>query len=123
MKILVQSEDTNIKIYVPMFILTSGLRFSKFITKEYSKHSKINKSKKELLHELSMKGIDSGALKADEFLMDSIDDKASIRNIINKRWKALDLVDLKEKERMTRYLARHGFAASDVFSVYKELGI
>ena len=40
MKIVVKSKDTNIKLYVPMFILTSGLRFSKFITKEYSKQGK-----------------------------------------------------------------------------------
>ena len=49
MKIVVKSKDTNIKIYVPMFILTSGLRFSKFITKEYSKHGKTNNDKKDLM--------------------------------------------------------------------------
>ena len=49
MKIVVKSKDRNIKLYVPMFILTSGLRFSKFITKEYSKHGKTNNDKKDLM--------------------------------------------------------------------------
>ena len=49
MKIVVQSKDTNIKLHVPMFIITSSLRFSKFITKEYSKYGKTNKDKKDLI--------------------------------------------------------------------------
>ena len=49
MKIVVKSKDRNKKLYVPMFILTSGLRFSKFITKEYSKHGKTNNDKKDLM--------------------------------------------------------------------------
>lgn len=49
MKIVVKSKDRNIKLYVPMFILTSRLRFSKFITKEYSKHGKANNDKKDLM--------------------------------------------------------------------------
>lgn len=82
-----------------------------------------NKSKKELFYELSMKGIDTYSLKEDEDIFEMHDDKETIRNILSKRVKCFEDLDLKEKERMTRYLARRGFAASDIFFVYNELGI
>lgn len=82
-----------------------------------------NKSKKELEYELSRKGIDIHLLKKDENFLESHDDREAIRNIIEKRWGEKKEPDLKEKERMTRYLVRRGFAASNIFSVYHELGI
>lgn len=82
-----------------------------------------NKSKKELEYELSRKGIDIHLLKKDEIFLESHDDKEVIRNILDKRWGDKSELDFKEKERMTRYLVRRGFCASNIFSVYHELGI
>lgn len=82
-----------------------------------------NKSKKKLYYELSMKGINLNTLKTEDSLMISHDDRDAIRNILCKRWGENKEPEIKEKERMTRYLARHGFAAGDIFSVYRELGI
>lgn len=42
MKIVVKSNEINIKLYIPMFILTSGARLTKFINKEYSKKNYSN---------------------------------------------------------------------------------
>lgn len=33
MKIVVKSEERNIRLYVPMFVITSGIRLSKYIMK------------------------------------------------------------------------------------------
>lgn len=33
MKIVVKSEGRNIRLYVPMFVITSGIRLSKYIMK------------------------------------------------------------------------------------------
>lgn len=38
MKIVVKSKEINIKLYIPMFILTSAMRLTKFINKQYSKN-------------------------------------------------------------------------------------
>lgn len=33
MKIVIKSEERNIKFYIPMFVITSGIRISKYISK------------------------------------------------------------------------------------------
>ena len=82
MKIVVKSKDTNIKLHVPMFILTSSLRFSKFITKEYSKHGKTNNDKKEFMK-----------------YMDYIDTDIIIYAIKElKNYKGLTLVEVKDSD-------------------------
>ncbi len=81
------------------------------------------KSKKELRYELSLKGIDMDRLDRSEDYMDELDDKETIRVILHKKWGEDIEVDMKEKDRMTRYLFRRGFGSSDIFSVYRELGI
>ncbi len=113
-KVITQAVD-----YVISFHYVDDERYAQ----NYINYKGRNKSKKELFYELSMKGIDTSSLKKDEDLFEMHDDKETIRNILSKRLKNFEALDLKEKERMTRYLARRGFAASDIFFVYNELGI
>lgn len=81
------------------------------------------KSRKELRYELATKGIDLDRLNHSAEYMDDLDDQTTIRMILEKKWGTDITVDLKEKDRMTRYLFRRGFGSSDIFSVYRELGI
>lgn len=39
MKIVIKSKEINFRLYIPMFILTSGIRLTNFINKQYNKHS------------------------------------------------------------------------------------
>ena len=43
MKIIVKSKDINLKLYVPMFILTSGVRLTKFINKFHTQNDKLDR--------------------------------------------------------------------------------
>ena len=81
------------------------------------------KSKKELLYALSLKGLDRDSIKQSEVFNEICDDRLTIRALIEKRWGSDGQPDLKEKDRMTRYLARRGFCAEDIFSVYREKNI
>ena len=51
------------------------------------------------------------------------DDKETIRWLLMKRWGEEPSPDIKEKERMMRYLGRRGFHGGDILSVYRDLGI
>lgn len=82
-----------------------------------------HKSRKELTYALSLKGIDLNSIVENDRDIELPDDKKTIKNLLIKRWGEHPSPDLKEKERMTRYLARHGFGAGDVYSVYHDLGI
>lgn len=44
MKIIVKSKDINLKLYIPMFILTSGVRLTKFINKFHAQNNSHDKS-------------------------------------------------------------------------------
>lgn len=81
------------------------------------------KSRKELKYALSMKGIDLNSIMENDSDIELPDDKKTIKNLLIKRWGEHPSPDIKEKERMTRYLARHGFCAGDVYSIYHDLGI
>ena len=81
------------------------------------------KSQKELKFALSLKGIDIDRMENSSEIMEEINDQETIRNILNKKWGDDISIDLKEKDRMTRYLFRRGFCSNDIFSVYRELGI
>ena len=82
-----------------------------------------SKSKKELLYALSSKGVDCDYVKQSEVFNEICDDREAIRYLIEKKWGSHMLPDQKERDRMTRYLARRGFRAEDIFSVYKEKNI
>ena len=43
MKIIVKSKDINLKLYVPMFILTSGVRLTKFINKFHTQNDNLDR--------------------------------------------------------------------------------
>lgn len=81
------------------------------------------KSRKEILYNLSVKGIDIQTMNDEDNFMEEHDDRKTISKILFKRWGEEPAPDLKEKERMLRYLARRGFAAQDIFSVFQDLGI
>lgn len=44
MKVVVKSEEINLNLYIPMFVLTNGIRLTKFINKNYNKDNKSDKS-------------------------------------------------------------------------------
>lgn len=44
MKIVVKSREKNLILYIPMFILTSGIRLTKFINNKYNTDEKSDKS-------------------------------------------------------------------------------
>ncbi|MBE6054403.1 MAG: hypothetical protein E7212_10970 [Clostridium sartagoforme] len=50
MKIIISSTDMNLKLYVPNFVLTSGVRLTKFI----NKYNKSNKEMKEVMNYIDM---------------------------------------------------------------------
>ena len=79
MKIVVQSKDTNIKLYVPIFVLSSSLRFSKFITKHYGN---TNKDKKDLMKYINYIDMDIIIYAIKEL----------------KNYKGLTLVEVKDSE-------------------------
>lgn len=81
------------------------------------------KSRKELEYELASKGIDIHALTESEEDLELPEDRETIRRLIEKRWGENPAPEVREKERMTRYLARRGFKGGDILSVYRDLGI
>lgn len=44
MKIVVKSREKNLILYIPMFILTNGIRLTKFINNKYKTDEKSDKS-------------------------------------------------------------------------------
>lgn len=92
-------------------------------TRNYITYKGGRKSRRELSYNLSMKGIDLNEVLEAEDMLELPDDRMTIRTLLIKRWGEHPSPDIKEKDRMTRYLARHGFTAGDVYSVYQEFGI
>ncbi|MDZ5010210.1 hypothetical protein GNF77_15100 [Clostridium perfringens] len=43
MKIVVKSKETNFTLYIPMFILTSGIKLTSYISTKYHKHNNSDK--------------------------------------------------------------------------------
>ena len=103
--------------YIDQYHYLDDRRFAKNYI-EYRKHKK---SRRELEYELSLKGIHLGELVDEEDTLP--DDQETIRNLILKKWGEEPAPDMKEKERMIRYLGRHGFHMSDIRKVYRDLGI
>lgn len=93
------------------------------IARNYVTYQGQMKSRKEILYNLSIKGIDIQTIMDKDNFMEEHDDHKTILNILLKRWGDDPTPDLKEKERMMRYLARRGFAAHDIFSAFQDLGI
>lgn len=87
---------------------------------DYKGHTK---SRRELEYELAAKGIDLRALLESAEDLELPEDRDTIRCLIRKRWGETPAPEDKEKERMTRYLARRGFKGGDILSVYRDLGI
>ena len=44
MRVVVKSREINLNLYIPMFVLTSGIRLTKFINKNYNKNDSSDKS-------------------------------------------------------------------------------
>ena len=44
MRVVVKSREINLNLYIPMFVLTSGIRLAKFINKNYNKNDSSDKS-------------------------------------------------------------------------------
>lgn len=75
MKIVVKSEGRNIRLYVPMFVITSGIRLSKYIMKHVDVDDDMN-----------------NAIK----YIDCIDTKVLLTAINElKKFKGLTLVEVK----------------------------
>ena len=105
--------------YVNSYHYVDDTRFAK----NYIEYKGSRKSRTELAYELSQKGIDISALAEREDGMTLPDDKETIRALLKKRWGEAAAPDMKEKERMMRYLSRRGFRGGDILSVYRDLGI
>lgn len=105
--------------YVDSYHYVDDARFAKNYI-EYRGH---RKSRRELEYELASKGIDMYHLAEMEDEMKLPDDKETIREILKKRWGEEPSPDIKEKERMMRYLGRRGFHGGDILSAYRNLGI
>ncbi|MDD3221482.1 MAG: regulatory protein RecX [Clostridia bacterium] len=105
--------------YIDGYHYLDDVRFAK----NYVDYRGKRKSRRELEYELSGKGIDlrSMSLEGEEFNMP--EDKDTIRSLLLKRWGEHPSPDQKERDRMLRYLARHGFGSGDILSVYRELDI
>ncbi|MDV4151048.1 hypothetical protein R0131_09375 [Clostridium sp. AL.422] len=54
MKIIIKSKDINLKLYIPTFILTSGIRLTKFINKTHSKYNNSNKDIQDVMNYIDM---------------------------------------------------------------------
>ncbi|WP_405322120.1 regulatory protein RecX [Frisingicoccus sp.] len=91
--------------------------------KNYVAYHGRKKSRKELRYELESKGIDLNSFQYGDWDLEFPDDRITIQTVLVKKWGEDPRPDLKEKERMVRYLARRGFASNDIFSVYRDLGI
>lgn len=91
--------------------------------RNYIEYRGTSKSRRELEYELAAKGINLHDLSESEDGVKLPEDKTAIRHLIRKRWGEHPAPEAKEKERMMRYLARHGFKGGDILSVYRELGI
>ena len=105
--------------YVDSYHYVDDARFARNYI-EYRGH---RKSRRELEYELASKGIDMYHLAETEDDMKLPDDKETIRWLLMKRWGEEPSPDIKEKERMMRYLGRRGFHGGDILSVYRDLGI
>lgn len=91
--------------------------------RNYIEYRGKRKSCRELKYELSEKGIDLSILGQSGEEIELPDDIKTIASLLAARWGDHPKPDLKDKERMARYLARRGFRVSDIFKVYKDLGI
>ena len=105
--------------YIDSYHYLNDMRFAE----NYIAYRGKTKSRKELLYELSLKGLDKEFVQDTEAFKENCNDRDVVLALILKRWGDEPKPDTKEKDRMTRYLARRGFSASDIFSVYRELDI
>ena len=105
--------------YIDSYHYLNDVRFAE----NYIAYRGKTKSRKELLYELSLKGLDKEFVQDTEAFKENCNDRDVVLALILKRWGDEPKPDTKEKDRMTRYLARRGFSASDIFSVYRELDI
>ena len=105
--------------YVDSYHYVDDARFAR----NYIEYKGRTKSRRELEYELSSKGIDLRALSESDEGLELPEDRETIRHLIRKRWGEIPAPEDKEKQRMTRYLARRGFKGGDSLSVNKDLGI
>ena len=82
MRVVVKSKKKNIRLYIPMFVLTSGIRLTKFINKNYNKNDNSDKSIQ-------------NAMKYLEYIdMDIM--MSAIKEL--KNYKGLTLVEVRDKD-------------------------
>ena len=105
--------------YADSYHYVDDARFAR----NYIEYKGRSKSRKELEYELAAKGIDLHMLSESEEGMELPEDRETIRRLIEKRWGENPDPEVKEKDRMMRYLARRGFKGGDILSVYRDLGI
>ena len=77
------------------------------------------KSRREIVYKLRQKGIDISCFDREWELPD---DRATIRQLLEKRFSGREDIDEKERNRAIAWLARKGFVPSDIFAVLRELG-
>ena len=105
--------------YADSYHYVDDARFAR----NYIEYKGRSKSRKELEYELAARGIDLHTLEESEEEIELPEDRETIRRLIGKRWGDDPKPEVKEKDRMTRYLARRGFRGRDILSVYRDLGI
>ena len=54
MKIVIRANEINLKLYIPSFVLTSGVRLTKFINKFNSKYNNSNKDIQDVMNYIDM---------------------------------------------------------------------
>ena len=84
------------------------------------------KSRQKILQELAGKGIDRQTIQdaweeAEE--LETPDERALLRQMIEKKCKPGAELDEREMRRLYGYLARRGFRSGDIFSVLEEMDI
>ena len=118
-EISTSSVTITLSNYIDSYHYLNDVRF----VENYITYRGRTKSRKELLYELSLKGLDKNLVQNTKAYKENCNDRDAVFALILKRWGDKPMPDEKEKNRMTRYLAHRGFSANDIFSVYRELDI
>lgn len=84
------------------------------------------KGRRRLFQELYQKGVHSAQVQEaweEAALEEDIDERASIRKLVEKKTGGQTQLSQKEYRRLTGFLARRGFEWEDILSVFEEKGI
>lgn len=102
------------------YLLSYGYLNDRQYSKDYINARKTTKGLKLLIYELKNKGVDDVILEELKEEFSDVDSTSVIKDLISKKGINPATCELKEKQKLYRYLVSKGFSYSDIMNVISE---